>query len=261
MAAATVPPSEDDSPIAAAPPAGGMTEPRVLIADDQDLVRTGFRMILTARGIAVVGEAADGAEALAEARRLRPDVVLMDIRMPNVDGLQATRRILQHVPDCRVIMLTTFDLDRYVYDALAAGASGFLLKDVTPAHLAAAVRLVGTGDALLAPSITRRLVEKFASGDRSRSPRTPAIHRDLTSLTPREVEVLALMGRGLSNSELADTLTLSEATVKTHVARIFAKLALRDRAQAVVLAYETGLVVPEANADEAGPGVSAGREP
>jgi DNA-binding NarL/FixJ family response regulator len=238
-------------PAAAAPDpvAGPGPAPRVLIADDQDLVRTGFRMILTARGITVVGEAADGAEALAEARRLRPDVVLMDIRMPNVDGLQATRRILQRLPDCRVIMLTTFDLDRYVYEALAAGASGFLLKDVTPAHLAAAVRLVGTGDALLAPSITRRLVENFACSGSGRQPAAPALHRDLTSLTRREVEVLTLMGRGLSNSELADTLTLSEATVKTHVARIFAKLALRDRAQAVVLAYETGLVTPDTNAD------------
>jgi len=229
-------------------PAGNSAAvPRVLIADDQDLVRAGFRMILTARGITVVGEAADGAEALAEARRLRPDVVLMDIRMPNVDGLQATRRILQHLPDCRVIMLTTFDLDRYVYDALAAGASGFLLKDITPAHLAAAVRLVSTGDALLAPSITRRLVEKFASGDRDRPPQARAIHRDLAGLTPRELEVLTLMGRGLSNAELAGTLTLSEATVKTHVARIFAKLNLRDRAQAVVLAYETGLVSPDSS--------------
>jgi DNA-binding NarL/FixJ family response regulator len=230
------------------PAAGAEPAPRVLIADDQDLVRAGFRMILTARGIPVVGEAADGAEALAEARRLRPDVVLMDIRMPNVDGLQATRRILQHLPDCRVIMLTTFDLDCYVYDALAAGASGFLLKDATPARLAAAVRLVSTGDALLAPSITRRLVEKFAPADRAGHAGAPAIHRELSSLTPREVEVLTLIGRGLSNSELAEALTLSEATVKTHVARIFAKLALRDRAQAVVLAYETGLV--RANAAE-----------
>jgi len=230
------------------PAAGPEPAPRVLIADDQDLVRAGFGLILTARGITVVGEAADGAEALAEARRLRPDVVLMDIRMPNVDGLQATRRILRHLPDCRVIMLTTFDLDRYVYDALAAGASGFLLKDVTPAHLAAAVRLVGTGDALLAPSITRRLVEKFASGQGAGQSPAPAIHRDLSGLTPREVEVLTLMGRGLSNAELAGTLVLSEATVKTHVARIFAKLALRDRAQAVVLAYETGLVTPDTNA-------------
>jgi DNA-binding NarL/FixJ family response regulator len=214
--------------------------PRVLVADDQTLIRTGFRLILTARGIEVVGEAADGAEAVAAARRLRPDVVLMDIRMPNMDGLEATRRILEHAPDCRVIMLTTFDLDRYVYGALSLGASGFLLKDVTPEHLAAAVRLVGTGDALLAPSITRRLVERYAS----QSARTPTVHVDLSALTPRETEVLSLLGRGLSNTELAAELTLSEATVKSHVARIFAKLSLRDRAQAVVLAYETGLVRP-----------------
>ncbi|MER5985411.1 response regulator transcription factor [Streptomyces sp. NPDC001787] len=224
------------------------TEPalRVVIADDQELVRTGFRLILSARGIDVVGEAGDGAEAVATVLRLRPDVVLMDIRMPIMDGLEAARRILAQAPDCRVIMLTTFDLDHYVYTALAAGASGFLLKDVTPAHLTAAVRLVDTGDALLAPSITRRLVERFASSaSRTGSGlATPAVHRDLAALTPREREVLTLMGRGLSNSELASELTLSEATVKTHVARIFAKLTLRDRAQAVVLAYETGLVSP-----------------
>ncbi|MFE9094038.1 response regulator [Streptomyces sp. NPDC007264] len=214
--------------------------PRVLIADDQTLIRTGFRLILTARGIEVVGEAADGAEAVAAARELRPDVVLMDIRMPNMDGLDATRRILERLPDCRVLILTTFDLDHYVYTALAVGASGFLLKDVTPDHLAAAVRLVDTGDALLAPSITRRLVERFASG----GTRPPAVHADLAALTPRELEVLSLLGRGLSNTELAAELILSEATVKSHVARIFAKLALRDRAQAVVLAYETGLVRP-----------------
>jgi DNA-binding NarL/FixJ family response regulator len=220
--------------------------PRVVIADDQELVRTGFRLILTARGIDVVGDAADGAEAVAAVRRLRPDVVLMDIRMPTMDGLEATRRVLAQNPDCRVIMLTTFDLDRYVYAALAAGASGFLLKDVTAAHLAAAVRLVNTGDALLAPSITRRLVERFASdGHRpGNSPGTPAVHHDLATLTPREREVLTLMGRGLSNTELAQQLTLSEATVKTHVARIFAKLSLRDRTQAVVLAYEARLISP-----------------
>ncbi|GGK92901.1 response regulator transcription factor [Streptomyces flaveus] len=253
--------------------------PRVLVADDQTLIRTGFRLILTTRGIEVVGEAADGAEAVAAARKLRPDVVLMDIRMPNMDGLEAARLILQQAPECRVLMLTTFDLDRYVYEALALGASGFLLKDVTPEHLAAAVRLVNTGDALLAPSITRRLVERFAGGEHGRSaggehgrsaggehgrsaggkhgrsadgndecrstePAPP--HRDLAALTPRELEVLTLLGRGLSNAELAAKLTLSEATVKSHVARIFAKLALRDRAQAVVLAYETGLVSPGA---------------
>ncbi|MEU8967831.1 response regulator transcription factor [Streptomyces monashensis] len=216
--------------------------PRVLIADDQTLIRTGFRLILTARGIDVVGEAADGAEAVAAVRELRPDVVLMDIRMPVMDGLEATRRILERTPDCRILMLTTFDLDRYVYKALSIGAGGFLLKDVTPEHLAAAVRLVGTGDALLAPQITRRLVERYAA---------EAVHTppaDLAALTPREREVLTLMGRGLSNTELATELTLSEATVKSHVARIFAKLSLRDRAQAVVLAYETGLVVPRRGA-------------
>jgi DNA-binding NarL/FixJ family response regulator len=210
---------------------------RVVIADDQALVRTGFRMILTARGIEVVGEAADGAEAVDAVRRLHPDVILMDIRMPTMDGLEATRRILATPTACRVLILTTFDLDQYVYAALAAGASGFLLKDVTPEHLAAAVRLVTTGDALLAPSITRRLVERFATPQ-------PALHRDLSTLTPRELEVLTLMGQGLSNAEIATALTLSEATVKTHAARIFAKLTLRDRSQAVVLAYETGLITP-----------------
>lgn len=229
-----------DAPVPVPAPA-----PRVVIADDQDLVRTGFRLILTARGIDVVGVAADGAQALDAVRRLRPDVVLLDIRMPHMDGLEAARRILAEAPYCRVIMLTTFDLDHYVYAALAAGASGFLLKDVTPEHLAAAVRLVGTGDALLSPSITRRLVERCAPRAAGPDRVTAAgAHRELAALTPREREVLTLMGHGRSNAELAQELTLSEATVKTHVARIFAKLALRDRAQAVVLAYETGLVTP-----------------
>ncbi|GHJ43428.1 DNA-binding response regulator [Catellatospora sp. TT07R-123] len=213
---------------------------RVLLVDDQALVRSGFTMILRSAGLDVVGEAADGLEAVKLARALRPDVILMDIRMPALDGLEATRRILAESPQPRVIMLTTFDLDRYVYAALAAGASGFLLKDVTPEHLVNAVRLVSTGDALLSPSITRRLVQRFAQpgGDQ---PQVPA---DLSTLTPRELEVLRLVGRGLSNSEIAASLTLSEATVKTHVARIFAKLDLRDRAQAVVVAYETGLITP-----------------
>jgi DNA-binding NarL/FixJ family response regulator len=215
----------------------------VVVADDQALVRTGFRMILTAGGIEVVGEATNGLEAVEAVRRTRPDVVLMDIRMPELDGLEATRRILASFSEVpRVVILTTFDLDHYVYAALTAGASGFLLKDVTPEHLVAAVRLVRTGDALLAPVITRRLVERFARRD----PDDAAIHRDLAALTARELEVLRLLAQGLSNAELAARLHLSEATVKTHVARILGKLALRDRVQAVVLAYRTGLVTPDA---------------
>ncbi|QHZ00103.1 Oxygen regulatory protein NreC [Streptomyces sp. S4.7] len=217
-----------------------MTEPlRVLVADDQTLVRTGFRLILRADGIDVVAEATNGTEAVDAVRRTRPDVVLMDVRMPDMDGLEATRRILTGAPDTpRVIILTTFDLDRYVYAALSAGASGFLLKDVTPEQLTAAVRTVRTGDALLAPAITRRLVQRFAQHGSD----TAALHRDLASLTPRELEVLGLLARGLSNAELASRLHLAEATVKTHVARILAKLGLRDRVQAVIVAYETGLV-------------------
>jgi DNA-binding NarL/FixJ family response regulator len=213
--------------------------PRVVIADDQNLVRSGFRMILGAAGIPVVAEAADGGQAVAAVLKHRPDVVLMDIRMPEMDGLEATRRITAARAGCssRIIMLTTFDLDQYVYAALTAGASGFLLKDVSPEQLVAAVRMVRAGDALLAPSITRRLVERFAPRAGGRR----AVHSDLSELTPRELEVLRLLARGLSNAELAAQLTLSEATVKTHVARILAKLQLRDRVQAVVLAYETGL--------------------
>jgi DNA-binding NarL/FixJ family response regulator len=213
----------------------------VVIADDQALVRSGFRMILGSGGIPVLAEAADGAQAVAAVREHQPDVVLMDIRMPGMDGLEATRRILATPahPDCRIIILTTFDLDQYVYAALTAGASGFLLKDVSPEQLIDAVRMVRSGDALLAPSITRRLVERFAC---AASP-PPAVHGDLSELTPRELEVLQLLARGLSNAELAAELVLSEATVKTHVARILRKLGLRDRVQAVVLAYQTGLVV------------------
>jgi DNA-binding NarL/FixJ family response regulator len=223
-------------------PASPEQPPRVVIADDQTLVRGGFRLILDLAGIPVVAEAADGREAVAAVLKHRPDVVLMDIRMPEMDGLEATRRILASRPgqDTRVIVLTTFDLDQYVYAALAAGASGFLLKDVSPEHLVAAVRLVRTGDALLAPSITRRLVDRFAP--RADGPATGG--RDLSVLTPRELEVLGLVARGMSNTELASALTLSEATVKTHVARILGKLDLRDRVQAVVLAYETGLITP-----------------
>ena len=200
----------------------------------------------------VVAQAGDGQQAIElvaelQAAGLEPDVVLMDVRMPVLDGIEATGAIIAAHSEVKVVMLTTFDIDDYVYAAVQRGASGFLLKDVTSAHLAAAVRLVDTGDALLAPSITRRLVERFATGaphPAARGADSPRLHRDLAPLTPREVEVLGLLGRGLSNTELAVELTLSESTVKTHVARIFAKLNLRDRAQAVVLAYETGLVAP-----------------
>jgi DNA-binding NarL/FixJ family response regulator len=221
---------------------------RVVIADDQALVRSGFEMILGAAGIEVVGHAADGSAAVAAVRRHRPDVVLMDIRMPGMDGLEATRRVLAAAPTStcgdpvRVIILTTFDLDEYVYAALGAGASGFLLKDITPDHLVHAVRLVHAGDALLAPSITRRLVARFAR------PAPAAPRGELAALTVREREVLVELAAGQSNLEIARALGLAEATVKTHVARILAKLHLRDRVQAVVFAYEAGLVQPGDNA-------------
>ncbi|MDH6553538.1 DNA-binding NarL/FixJ family response regulator [Streptomyces sp. SAI-117] len=217
---------------------------RAVIADDQALVRTGFGMILTADGIEVTAEAADGAEAVAAVRRTRPDVVLMDIRMPGMDGIEATRRILAEDTAGRVcvIILTTYDLDHYVYAALTAGASGFLLKDVTPEHLVASVRLVRSGDALLAPTITRRLIERFAQREEAVPSAGP--HQDLSGLTPRELEVLRLLATGLSNAELAERLFLSPTTVKTHIGRILSKLDLRDRVQAVVLAYESGLVTP-----------------
>jgi len=211
---------------------------RVLVVDDQELVRTGFRMILDAEDdIDVVGEAGDGLEAVEAARRLRPDVVLMDIRMPNLDGLEATRRLADEI---KIIILTTFDLDEYVYDALRAGASGFLLKDTPADDLADAVRVVAGGDALLAPSITRRLIDEFAARPEPNRP-PPG---EVGTLTDRELEVLRLMARGLSNAEIAEELYVSETTVKTHVGRVLMKLQLRDRVQAVVLAYETGLIQP-----------------
>jgi len=214
----------------------------VLIADDQALVRAGFRAILEGQpGILVVGEAVDGRDAVDLTHRRRPDVVLMDIQMPDVDGLEATRRILSESGDesIAVLMLTTFDLNEYVYDALRAGASGFLLKDVPPEQLIAAVRIVAAGDALIAPAITKRLIEQFA---RAAPPSTAT--PQIALLTPREREVLTLVARGLSNREIADELVLSEATVKTHVKRVLAKLEVRDRVQAVVVAYEAGHVAP-----------------
>ena len=216
---------------------------RVLIADDQTLVRDGFRMILDAQeDIEVVGEAADGAEAVAKARELRPDIVLMDVRMPGRDGLDATRELVRSFADIHVLILTTFDLDEYVYEAMRAGASGFLLKDVPRAQLIAGVRTVAAGDALLAPVITRRLIEQFVK-------RPPASIRPLPpqvdELTARELEVLRLVARGRSNSEIAGQLVISEATVKTHISHALQKLGLRDRVQAVVFAYESGLVEPD----------------
>ncbi|PRH80629.1 DNA-binding response regulator [Streptomyces solincola] len=219
---------------------------RVIIVDDQAMVRAGFAALLSAQAdIDVVGEAADGRAGVAVARSTRPDVVLMDVRMPEMDGLAAAREVLSPPPGVvhrpRVLMLTTFDVDDYVYEALRAGASGFLLKDAPPADLIAAVRIVAAGEALLAPSVTRRLIADFAAS-------RPAPRRDrslrLNGLTPRETEVLELIARGLSNQEIAGRLVLAEQTVKTHIGRVLAKLDLRDRAQAVVFAYESGLVTP-----------------
>jgi DNA-binding NarL/FixJ family response regulator len=217
---------------------------RCLIADDQAMVREGFAAVLDSQpGLLVVGQAADGADAVRQARQLQPDVVLMDVRMPVMDGLQATRQILSAAASParpRVLMLTTFDLDEYVYEALRAGASGFLLKDATAAELIHAVRVVAAGDALLAPSVTRRLIADFARQPRPGPPFSPTPG----ALTQRETEVLRLIAHGLSNTEISGTLVIAEQTTKTHVGRILAKLDLRDRAQAVVLAYETGLVTP-----------------
>jgi DNA-binding NarL/FixJ family response regulator len=211
----------------------------VLLADDQALVRAGFRKLLEAEeGIEVVGEAADGAQAVERAARLRPDVVLMDIRMPVLDGIEATRRVVE-TTDARVLVLTTFGLDEYVFGSLQAGASGFLLKDAPPEDLVTAIRVCAGGEALLAPAITRAVIEEFAR----RGP-LPSRADELAELTPRELEVLRLLARGLSNSEISDALVVSQATTKSHVARVLDKLGLRDRMQAVVYAYEAGIVRP-----------------
>jgi DNA-binding NarL/FixJ family response regulator len=215
---------------------------RVLLADDQELVRSGFRLILElAEGIEIAGEAADGAEAVRLAKELQPDVVLMDVRMPELDGIEATRRLRQAGVDARVLVLTTFDLDEYVYEAMRAGASGFLLKDAPREQLVGAVQTVARGEALLAPAITQRLIQRFVS-------RPPAAESrpELAELSARELEVLRLVARGLSNAEIAAELIVGEATVKTHVARVLRKLGVRDRVQAVVYAYESGLVEPGA---------------
>jgi DNA-binding NarL/FixJ family response regulator len=214
----------------------------VLLADDQALVRVGLRKILESEpGLTVAGEAGDGEDAVAAARRLAPDVVLMDIRMPVLDGIEATRRITSARPECRVLILTTFGLDSYVFDALRAGASGFMLKDAPPEEIVSAVRIAASGDALLAPAITRAVIEEFVRREPARAPAQPPA---VSELTRREREVLDLLVCGLSNHEICDRLVISEATTKTHVARILQKLNLRDRVQAVIYAYETGLVAP-----------------
>ncbi|WP_181797110.1 response regulator transcription factor [Streptomyces sp. WELS2] len=215
---------------------------RVLIADDQQMVRQGFTVLLDAQSdIEVIGQAVDGRDAIARTAELSPDVVLMDIRMPELGGIEATRRITEDHPAVRVLVLTTFDLDEYVYDALRAGASGFLLKDASADQLAEAVRVVAAGDALLAPGITRRLIAEFSRLDGGgRAP----LRRRVGELTERETEVLALIAQGLSNAEIAERLVVAEQTVKTHVGRILVKLGLRDRTQAAVFAYESGVVRP-----------------
>jgi DNA-binding NarL/FixJ family response regulator len=218
-----------------------MTTIRVLIADDEAIVRDGLRAIVELEDdLEVVAEAADGAEAVERARTIGPDVALVDIRMPTMDGLEATRRLLALPNPPRVLVLTTFDRNEYVYEAMKAGASGFLLKDVRRGQLTDAIRQVIAGDTLIAPAITRRLIEEFCRRPSAQDAR----HQELVDLTPREVEVLTLVGQGLSNSEIATTLVIAETTVKTHVARVLGKLGLRDRAQAVVIAYETGLIQP-----------------
>ena len=215
---------------------------RVLIVDDQALVRAGFRMILESEdGIEVVGEAADGREAIDAVTKVKPDVVLMDVRMPNIDGLEATRRILARGGGPRVLMLTTFDMDEYVYESLRAGASGFLLKDAPADQLVAGVRSVAAGQSLLAPSVTRRLIEHYTKSPRQQDPRAA-----VDGLTARELDVLKLAARGMSNTEIAGALVIAETTVKTHIARVLMKLGLRDRVQIAIYAYESGIVQPGA---------------
>jgi DNA-binding NarL/FixJ family response regulator len=230
-----------------------MTAVRVLIVDDQPMMRTGLRYILDAEpDLAVVGDASDGESAIARVRDLQPDVVVMDIRMPGLDGIEATRRIAASAAHARVLMLTTFDIDRHILDALRAGASGFLVKDDAPDALVDAIRIIAAGDAVLAPSVTRRLLDRFG--------RLPSLDQpqptDLSSLTNREWEILGLLGHGLSNAEIAATLTVSEATVKTHVGHVLEKLKLRDRVQAVIYTYESGLITPTGHRS---PGIGRGQ--
>ncbi|QXQ10325.1 response regulator transcription factor [Paeniglutamicibacter sp. Y32M11] len=224
----------------------------VLLVDDQPLLRMGFRLILEGEDdLAILGEASDGADGVRQALKLKPDVVLMDVRMPTMDGIEATTRIVRELPDTKVIILTTFDLDEYAFAGLQAGASAFLLKDVAPEELVQAVRLVASGDAVVAPRVTARLLETYVRNGTPNRANNTAPERDplLEDLTPRELEVLGAMSEGLSNAEIAHRFFLSEATVKTHVRRILTKLHLRDRVQAVVYAYETGLVIPSQGLD------------
>ncbi len=248
-------PGDADATVAGGPAggaAGSRAAVRIVVADDHQVVRAGFAALLdTQPDFTVAGTACDGAEAVRMGRELRPDVVLMDVRMPAMDGIEATRQLTAAGDGPRILILTTFDLDEYVYDALCAGASGFLLKDVTAEQLFDAVRVVSAGEALLAPAVTRRLISEFARL-RPRSPGAAAA--GLAGLTPRETEVLRLVAQGLSNTEIAGRLFVTEETVKTHVSRMLAKLGLRDRTQAVVAAYESGLVVPGAGPGGTGAG-------
>lgn len=242
MAAA---PLNDDEATAASAASSPSRPVRVVLADDQALMRMGFRMVLDAEeDIEVVGEASDGTSAIAQARGLRPDVILMDVRMPGMNGIEATEQIVAQCPGTRVLILTTFDLDEYAFAGLRAGASGFLLKDTRPAELAEAIRTVASGEAVVSPRVTQRMLEMFASRLPQDAAEPQAEDPRIASLTPREREILVLIGQGMSNQEIADHLYLSATTVKTHVGNVLAKLDVRDRVQAVVVAYETGLISP-----------------